>query len=164
MSAKSRYAGATRDSGGFVAIPWSVLDSPAYQGLSMHARALLLEIARQLRGDNNGSLLCSRAYLATRGWRSNSMAVKARNELIAAKLLHQTVKGHRPNRASWFAVTWQGLDKLDGFDEGAAETFGRSAYKAAEPLKVKPTREELYQRWRLKEKNSLSRPTGQKVH
>lgn len=165
MKRKSRHAGSSRDSGGFVAIPWSVLDSPAYQRLSAHARSLLLEIARQLRGDNNGGLLCSRAYLATRGWKSNDTATKAKRELLAAGFLHETVIGRRPNRASWYAVTWQNLDKLDGFDPGAAETFRRSAYKGPEPLPVKPSRQELYDRWKPPAKTrALSRPTGQGVH
>lgn len=120
-----------------MALPWSVLDSPAYQGLSMHARALLLEIARQWRGDNNGMLLCSRAYMLTRGWKSNDMLVKARDELLSARLLYQTVQGHRPNKASWYALTWYSLDKLKGFDEGSAQGFVRSAYKPAPLLKTR---------------------------
>lgn len=36
-----------RDSGGFIALPWSVMDSAAYTALSHPARSLLLEIARQ---------------------------------------------------------------------------------------------------------------------
>ena len=43
-----------RDAGGFVALPWLVLDSRAYSRLFMHARALLLEVARQFVRDNNG--------------------------------------------------------------------------------------------------------------
>ena len=46
---KLRRGDAGRDAGGFVALPWSVPDSPAYLRLSMHARALLLEVARQRR-------------------------------------------------------------------------------------------------------------------
>ena len=42
-----------RDAGGFVALPWLVLDSRAYSRLFMHARALLLEVARQFVRDNN---------------------------------------------------------------------------------------------------------------
>jgi hypothetical protein len=149
MSRKSsRHAGKSgRDPGGFVAIPWSVLDSAAYRALSMHARVLLVEIARQLRGDNNGSLLCSRAYMAPRGWTSSDMLTKAKRELLAAGFLHETVIGQRPNKASWYAVTWQTLDKLNGFDQGAAETFKRSAYQSAAMAAPKPTRDELYRKW-----------------
>jgi hypothetical protein len=118
----------TRDSGPFVALPWSVLDSPAYIGLSHPAKALLMEIARQYVRDNNGRLLASRAYLAGRGWKSHDTISRALSELIAAGLIHQTVMGHRPNKASWYAVTWRTLDRIPGYDAGAAETFQRSAY------------------------------------
>ena len=146
MAKKSRYSTQTRDSGGFIALPWAVVDSPAYSALSAHAKVLLIEMARQLRGDNNGMLLCSRAYMAERGWKSNDMLTKCKDELLAAKLLHQTVMGHRPNRASWYAVTWIGLDKLDGYDADLSSLFIRGAYRPG-PLKTR----------------SLDRPTGQEA-
>lgn len=120
-----------RDSGGFVALPWSVLDCPAYAQLSHPARSLLLEIARQFVRDNNGRLLASRAYLASRGWKSAAVIDRAKRELIAARFIHETVKGHRPNKASWYAVTWRTLDRHPGYDHGAAETFVRGEYKNA---------------------------------
>lgn len=129
MAARSRYKAQVRDPGGFIALPFSVVDSPAYTGLSVHARALLIEIARQLRGDNNGMLLCSRAYMLTRGWKSSDMLAKCKAELLDSNLLHQTVMGHRPNKASWYAVTWLALDKLDGLDHDLARTFERSSYR-----------------------------------
>ena len=52
-----------RDSGAFIAMPWSVLDCPAYARLSHPAKALLFEVARQFVKDNNGRLLISRAYM-----------------------------------------------------------------------------------------------------
>jgi hypothetical protein len=124
----------SRDSGPFVALPWSVLDSPAYIGLSHPAKALLMEIARQYARENNGRLLASRAHLAGRGWKSHDTITRALRELIAAKLIHQTVMGCRPNKASWYALTWRTLDRIPGYDPGAAESFQRSAY-AKQPLK-----------------------------
>lgn len=118
-----------RDAGPFVALPWSVLDSPAFRRLSMHARALLLEVARQYVRDNNGRLLLSRAYMATRGWKSADMLNKAKQELLDGGFIHQTVQGHRPNKASWYALTWQTLDRLPGYDHGAVESFERGAYR-----------------------------------
>ena len=110
-------------------MPWSVLDCPAYGRLSMHARALLLEVARQFVRDNNGRMLLSRAYMATRGWKSMDMLNKCKAELIEAGFIFQTVQGHRPNWASWDAVTWRVLDKLPGYDEGASLLFKRGAYQ-----------------------------------
>jgi hypothetical protein len=95
----------------------------------------LLEVARQYVRDNNGRLLLSRAYMGPRGWKSADMLTKAKAELLAGGFIHQTVQGHRPNKASWYAVTWQTLDRLPGYDAGAAETFVRSAYRKDQPLK-----------------------------
>lgn len=124
-----------RDSGGFVALPWSVIDSAAYGRLSVHARALLIEVARQFVRDNNGQLLLSRAFMEKRGWKSADMLTKAKRELLDAGFIFETVKGHRPNRASWYAVTWRALDRHQGYDPGATEGFTRSAYLHGEPLK-----------------------------
>ena len=123
-----------RDVGGFIALPWSVLDCPAYTRLSVHARALLLEVARQFVRDNNGRMLLSRAYMATRGWKSMDMLNKCKAELIEARFIFQTVQGHRPNKASWYAVTWRTLDKLPGYDAGTEKCFERGAYQKSEPL------------------------------
>lgn len=135
---RGRKSAAGRDGGGFVALPWAVLDSPAFGRLSMHARALLLEVARQYVRDNNGRLLLSRSYMEARGWKSADMLVKAKRELLDGGFIHETVKGHRPNKASWYAITWQVLDRHPGFDAGAVETFERSAYRKGRPLKNEP--------------------------
>ena len=124
-----------RDPGGFVALPWQVLDCPAYARLSMHARALLLEVARQFVRDNNGRMLLSRAYMAKRGWKSVDMLTKAKLELLEGGFIFQTVMGHRPNKASWYAVTWRTLDKLPGYDAGTEKCFERGAYRNGQPLK-----------------------------
>lgn len=132
---KSRKGDSGRDAGGFVALPWSVLDCPAYARLSHPARALLLELARQFVRDNNGRLLASAAYLSKRGWKSADVITRAKRDLMEAGFIHETVKGHRPNRASWYAVTWQAIDHLKGYDHGAIESFERGAYRKSEPLK-----------------------------
>lgn len=123
--------GGGRDSGGFVALPWSVLDCSAYRGLSHPARSLLIEFARQYVRDNNGRLLASTKFLKNRGWNSADVIHRAKRELLEAGLIYETVKGHRPNKASWYAITWQGLDKDSRYDAGAWEGWkhARSGYK-----------------------------------
>jgi hypothetical protein len=123
-----KYTNTGRVSGGFIALPWAVMDCPAYSKLSMHARALLLEVARQYVKDNNGRLLLSLRHMKTRGWKSASMLAKCKKELIAGSFIYETVKGHRPNKASWYAITWQTLDKLSGYDYGAERGFMKGAY------------------------------------
>lgn len=152
---KNRDGG--RDGGRFIALPLAVLDSPAYLALSMHARALLLEVARQYMGDNNGQLLLSRAFLGTRGWKSSDMITKAKRELLDGGFLHETVKGRRPHKASWYAVTWQTLDRHVLFDPGAYESFRKGAYRP--PPTPAPSREAIYRRWDSQVKNAVLRPS-----
>jgi hypothetical protein len=125
-----------RDGGTFTALPHSVTGSIAYCGLSYPARALLLELASQYRGDDNGRLLLERKKLKARGFPSPEVIQRARDQLIAAGFVHETVKGHRPNKASWYAITWQSLDRIPGYDPGAELTFVKGAYR--DPLQVKP--------------------------
>jgi hypothetical protein len=124
-----------RDAGGFLALPWTVLDCPAYVRLSHPAKALLMELGRQFVRDNNGRLLLSRTHLAKRGWSSNDTINRAKSELLTTGFIFETVKGHRPNKASWYAVTWRALDKIPGYDPGTAELFRRGAYQDNQPLK-----------------------------
>jgi hypothetical protein len=106
-----------------------------------------MEVARQFVRDNNGRMLLSIAYLSKRGWKSSDVITRAKRELLAAGFIFETVMGHRPNKASWYAVTWRTLDKLQGYDEGATASFVRGAYMST-ALKPQPTREQLYEKWR----------------
>ena len=134
-----RKGGSSRDAGGFVALPWVVLDSEAYMGLSHAARSLLLELARQLRPDNNGRLLASMNHLRPRGWTSGDTITRVLRELVNAGLIHQTVQGCRPSKASWYAVTWVAIERgINGYDHGAVESFQRGAYRQKQPLKITP--------------------------
>ena len=124
-----------RDPGYFVAIPWSVLDCESFRNLSYSARALLLEIARQYNQKNNGQLLASFAYLRKRGWSSADTIHRAKRELLEAGFIFESVKGHRPNKASWFALTFHSLYPNPKFDYGAHENFKRGAYHKNSTLK-----------------------------
>lgn len=135
---KLRRGDAGRDAGGFVALPWAVLDSPAYSGLSHPAKALLLEFARQFVRDNNGRLLCSMTYLGPRGWKSNDVITRAVRELVAAGFVHQTAQGHRPSKASWYAVTWRALDRHPGYDVGTVEGPMTEAEEREQVAQVAP--------------------------
>lgn len=118
---------ANRDGSQFVALPHVVLDSLSYQCLSFSARSLLVDLARQFSGSNNGKLvLCDKA-LKPRGWKSSATIHKAKRELLQSSLIYQTRQGYKPNKASWFAVTWLSLDWLPEMDI-ARNNFPRGAY------------------------------------
>lgn len=116
-----------RDGGQYIALPWVVMDSPAYLGLSHPARALLLELARQYKGNNNGRLVLCEKYLVPRGWKSADVINRAKRLLLNSGLIQETRKGQRPNKAAWFALTWQGMDWTPEMDI-PRNGFERRAY------------------------------------
>lgn len=125
---RRKRKGGQRDGHTFLALPHIVLDSAAFQSLSHPARSLLLELGRQLGTDNNGRLLLTMEALGPRGWKSFDTIARAKAELLDRGLVFQTVQGCRPSKASWYAITWAPLARLDGYDPGAAAAFERSAY------------------------------------
>jgi len=125
---RSKYKDNTKDGGRFIQLPVVVLECPNYQKLSFPAKALLIELARQFTGINNGRLLLSMKFLKKQGWNSSDVISRAKKELIEFGFIFETVKGHRPNKASWYAITWRNLDKIEGYDYGSMKNFTRSAY------------------------------------
>lgn len=122
-------ASSKRIEGRFLALPHDVLDSMAYVSLSHTARSLLLELGRQYMSNNNGMLVLSAKYLRKRGWNSADVLTRAKRELLKAELIYETVMGHRPNKASRYAVTWASLDSSPAYDFGAEKGFVRGAYR-----------------------------------
>jgi hypothetical protein len=119
MSTPKRFKGAKqkRAAGRFYALPAVVLQSRAYIALSSNAIRLMMDMLEQYRGDDNGRLICTWAHMhEKRGWKSRDTLDKARAELLAAGFLFETVKGQRPNKASWYALTFFALDPNDGHD------------------------------------------------
>jgi hypothetical protein len=148
-----------RDGGGgpVVVFPHCVLNSQAYLTLSGQAVRLLIDIAMQFnpKRKNNGMLLASRAYMfKNRGWTSSDQLNKAKQELLERSLICQTVQGMRPNKASWYGLTWLPLDEIDGL-EIEARHWPRGAYAVwQQSPETKPKR--------APPKKRLVRPTDQK--
>lgn len=115
---------AKRDSGRFLALPHEVLHSAAYRGLGHVSRSLLVDIAMQYGGHNNGKLTACMKYLRPLGWKSADTITRAKAELLASGLLLETRKGARPNKAAWYMVAWLDLDIAEGMDSDHA-TFQR---------------------------------------
>lgn len=120
----------TLDGTRFVVLPHVVLDSPAYRRASHTARSLLVDVALQLNGANNGRLVVCARYMEPRGWKSKDTIWRAVRELVDLGLLVETRKGRRPNVAAWFAVTWTSLQVVDGLDIDPKK-FPRGAYSDA---------------------------------
>jgi hypothetical protein len=132
---RNRHKG-NRVGEGFLALPNSVLNSSLFIALSPHAVKLLIDVAAQYRGDNNGDLSLAWKLMQPRGWRSETTLHKAKRELLDAGFLYETRKGQRPNLCSLFALTWRTLDASDKFDPGAKAGFTPSEYRFKAPLAV----------------------------
>ena len=120
-------------------LPLEAFHGAAYASLSISAKALLIDLATQLRGNkkqgivNNGDLTTAIKVLSARGWRSDKTIRKAANELEAAKLITKTRQGHLPNLCNLYAVTWLPLNENDKLDI-SAHGHQLNAYKLLERL------------------------------
>lgn len=156
-SAKKLYS-ANRDdpNGAVIVIPHYVLNSAAYKTLSGNGIRLLIDIAMQFNGkSNNGSLLSSWRHMSeTRGWTSAGSLKNALNELLERELIFRTVQGHRPNKASWYAICWATLQVIKGI-EVKVQDFPRGAYAHWKPSPETKLRRKMPVNTPLKLKRSL---------
>lgn len=97
----------------FAAWPRRCHDAERYRVLSFPARALLVELQRQFRGNNNGDLTCAYAVLRPRGWKSRSTIERAAQELEYYGWIIRTRQGGL-NMPNLYAVTWHAIDECDG--------------------------------------------------
>lgn len=105
-------------------LPLNMLQGAAYASLSMTAKALLVDLAAQLRaqhGDikNNGDLTTAFSVLSLRGWKDEKTIRKAARQLEAVGLIVKTRQGHRPNKSNLYAVTWLPLNESNKLDISA---------------------------------------------
>lgn len=114
-------------SGGYSAIPHSVLDSQAFTGASDKAKALLFALMRQHNGANNGRLHLSSKWLAKQGYTCPASNIKTRKELLGRGLIVQTLQGGLNMGADWFALTWLDISNFVGLDLTLA-TYQRGKY------------------------------------
>ena len=74
---------------------------------------MLIEVARQFNGKNNGDLCATAKTLAGRGWKSNDSITRALRELEHYGFIIRTRQGGL-NRCSLYAITWKGIDECGG--------------------------------------------------
>ena len=131
--AGNKYKG-SKYSEGFTGVVHSVFECPAFTALSPHACKLLLELAGQYRGNNNGNLTVAWSVVSKRGWKSRTTLWRCKAELINAGFVYVTRKGHMPSTCELLALTWFALDMSNKFDDEALANFKPKAYRASTPL------------------------------
>lgn len=101
------------------------MDSPAFAALSSSAVRLLLLMARQLDGTNNGQLHAAFSWCSVRGFGSHHTLRDALAELIAHGFVYRTRSSGANQVWAKYALTWLPIGKqreglfLDGFKPDA---------------------------------------------
>ena len=114
-------------SGGYGAIPWSVIDSDSFKGASDKAKALLFALMRQHSGSNNGHLQLAKKWLYKQGWTCDENNRKSCHELRERGLIIQTKWGGLNMGANYYALTWHNISNYLGLDI-TAKSFAKGAY------------------------------------
>jgi hypothetical protein len=104
-------------SGSFAGIPRVVMKHPDFRRLSGGAVKLLLDLAFQYRGKNNGDLTVAYSVLKRRGFNSKGTITRGVGELLEAGMIVQTRQGFFCNpgaKCSLYALSWQPINDCLG--------------------------------------------------
>jgi hypothetical protein len=114
---------------GYVALPFSVLDSPEYLSMRDRAKVMMIDLARQHNGRNNGHLHLAAGWLRkTRHWTSVDSIQKAKAELLGSKLAIKTRLGGLNIGPDRYALTWLDISNFSGLTEVSPSSYHRGAY------------------------------------
>ncbi len=121
---KIRKPGKFIMTGARIWLPLDVLQGAAYARQSHSSKALLLDLAAQLRAKhgniiNNGDLTTAKSVLSACGWKDEKTIRKAAQRLEQVGLIVKTRQGHYPNKSHLYAVTWLPLNESSKLDISA---------------------------------------------
>jgi DNA-binding MarR family transcriptional regulator len=114
--------------GPFLAIPKRVLNSEEFGRLNAYEVKLLIEIARQFNGRNNGDLSAAFSQLRLRGFRSPSTLQRAKQGLVDKGWLYVTRHGGK-NRCSLYEITWEPRNDCGGKLECGPTTIAQNLWE-----------------------------------
>lgn len=117
-----------RASAPFLSLPSNILRSEEWAALTPFEVKLLIDLAAQYNGKNNGDLGASWTVMKARGWRSPSTLNKALHGLVASGFIELTRQGGR-HRCSLYAITWRGVDACDGKHDATANPVPSNFWK-----------------------------------
>ncbi|MHC8358009.1 hypothetical protein ACYZTL_23005 [Pseudomonas sp. LB3P81] len=107
--------------GRVLALPYRMLVLPAFDNLTPKAIAVLIKLAKNYNGSNNGDLSCTAQMMAKGRPMDAKTLASALQELIEAGLIVRTReyrKGREKGmaRCALYAVTWAAIDECPGKD------------------------------------------------
>ncbi|GMV31977.1 MAG: hypothetical protein AMXMBFR59_41020 [Rhodanobacteraceae bacterium] len=113
----------------FLAIPHYILDSAEWAALSGNCVKLLLDLACQYRGGNNGNFEATWERLSARGWASKATVQKTLESLEVDGWIFKTRQGGRDRRCSLYAVTWWSIDAAGDRHGWPNERVARNSWR-----------------------------------
>ena len=123
LRAKGRWT-----SGSFLSLPHNLLRHENFKCLRAKPTKLLIDIAVQYRGTNNGDLCAPLSIMRERGWSSNEQLFRARNELVERGFLRVSRQDGR-NQCTLYALTRQPIDDCRGKLDITATTTAPNDWK-----------------------------------
>lgn len=102
-----------RQKGRWAGIPHRVIESGSYSRLDGWDVKLLLELAKQYNGRNNGDLSATFSQSKELGWRSSGTLSGAIKKLLRYGFIQKTRQGGK-NRCCLYALTWAAIDECKG--------------------------------------------------
>lgn len=117
MRSQIEKAKGRKDKGSFAMIPASVLLSPEFHGITGQAVRLLLALAAQYNGHNNGNLCAASSVAKLYGFRSGDTLARAITGLLEAGLIIRTRDGlfqGAGSKCALYALAWKAIDACPG--------------------------------------------------
>ncbi len=125
-----------KEGSSFLLVPHCVMRHPDFAEASCRATKLLLDIAVEYRGANNGDLNAAMSRLRKRGWNSTSQLAKAKKELLERGLIIETRQGGLGIGPTLYALTWLDLNECGGKLDISIVTHKRRSFSLPRPHKV----------------------------
>ena len=116
----------------FLMLPFHVLEHDRFRNLSSRATKLVIDLASQYRGSNNGDLCAPLSVMRRRGWTSSDQLHKAKRELIEKEVIILTRQGGL-NKANLYALSWFQIDECYGKLDVVATALPPVAWKSSLP-------------------------------
>jgi hypothetical protein len=123
------------ESGSFLKLPHYILRSNEFGNLRPWAAKLLIELAKEYKGYNNGDFSAAYSVLKQRGWNSPGTLSSALKELQADGWILLTRQGGK-NRCSLYAITWWSIDGCNGKHDYHEENIALNTWKKLQSISV----------------------------
>jgi hypothetical protein len=126
------WAGRKITGGRFAKLPLMVLETPAVTTLNHAAFRVLVLLAAQYNGHNNGAIGLTANQAAQAGISSDSTLYRSLRELQERRLIQETYPASRvPPRPTMWALTWMPLNNTDYSNETRKPTHAYKDWRSA---------------------------------